>query len=265
MLPEDKGFAFYSAANAVSSSGNPRDAQLEYRAMAGELAALGVTLNIGPSEDICRRQGVDLSALCFGTSPAVIGAYARAFKSGHHDRGVLTALRHVPFRLGLRTIWLKQRPSSAMLHLLLRSESSDALIVSVKAMETMRYLDVSLSLPRTAKARGGRSVFHDALIFEMDMPGGAPALYGETVVRALQTGADMILVREPSNLPAGITALSVEAIQAALKTGRLQMARIEDAYRHAQMLKARLQSFPGSSQTTQLTPEPVPQFADGMQ
>ncbi len=265
VLSEEKGFAFYNSANAISSSGNPSEAQLEYRTMAGELAALGVTLNIGPSEDTCRRQGVDLSALCFGTSPAAIAAYAHAFQFGHHDRGVLTALRHVPFRPGLRTVWLREPPSLAMLHLLLRSESSDALVINVKAMESMRYLDVSLSTLRTAKARGARSIFHDALIFEMDMPGGAPALYGDTVVRALQTGADMILIREPSTLPAGITALSVEAIQAALKSGHLQMARIEDAYRHAQTLKARLQSLPARARIAVLNPKPVPQLADGMQ
>ena len=201
VLPEDKGFAFHNSANAVSSSGTPYEAQLEYRTMAGELAALGVTLNIGPSEDICRQQGVDLSALCFGTSPSVIAAYARAFKFGHHDRGVLTAFRHVPFQPGLRTAYLRDRPSVAMLHLLSRSEPGDALVISVKAMETMRYLEVSLGVPRAAKARGVRNTFHDALIFEMDMPGGAPAFYGETVVRALQAGADMILVREPSTLP----------------------------------------------------------------
>jgi hypothetical protein len=257
VMSEDKGFTFHSSANAVSSSGNPHEAQVEYRAMADELAGLGVTLNIGPSEDACRRQGVDLSALCFGTSPALIAVYARAFKFGHHDRGVLAALRHVPFRPGLRTTWLKERPSSAMMHLLSRSEPSDALVISVKAMESMRYLDVSLGLARTAKARGSRGNFHDALIFEMDMPGGAPALYGETVVRALLSGADMILVREPSTLPAGITALSFEAVQAALKSGRLQMARIEDAYRHAQTLKARLQSLPARAKTAGLERDSV--------
>ncbi len=259
VLPEDKGFTFYNSANALSSGGSPYEAQLEYRAMAGELAALGVTLNIGPSEDVCRRQGVDLSALCFGTSPSVIAAYARAFKFGHHDRGVLTAMRHVPFRPGLRTSWVSERPSSAMLHLLLKSESSDALVVSVKAMETMRFLEVSLGTHRTAKARGLRGSFHDALIFEMDMgPGGAPALSGEAIVRALQAGADMILVREPSTLPADITVLSVGAIQAGLKSGRLQMARIEDAYRHAQMLKARLQSLPARTKIAGLNREPAP-------
>ena len=257
LLPEDKGFAFYNSANAVSSSGSPHQAQTEYRAMAGELAGLGVTLNIGPSEDTCRRQGVDLSALCFGTAPSAVALYARAFKFGHHDRGVLTALRHVPFRPGLRTTWVKERPSAAMMRLLMKTEPSDALVISVKAMETMRYLDVSLGTARAAKTRGSRGNFHDALIFELDMPGGAPALYGETVVRALQAGADMILVREPSTLPAGITALSMEAVQSALKSRRLQMARIEDAYRHAQTLKARLRSLPVGGKTAGINRDPV--------
>ncbi len=265
VLSEDKGFVFYNSANAVSSGGNPHEAQREYRAMADGLAALGVTLNIGPSEDVCRRQGVDLSAHCYGTSPSAIAAYAHAFKLGHHDRGVLTALRHVPFRPGLRTTWIKERPSTAMLHLLLRSEPSDALVVTVKAMETMRYVDLSLSSIRTARTRGGRTSFHDALIFEMEVPRGAPALYGDTVVRALQSGADMILIREPSSLPAGITALSFEAIQSALKSGRLQMARIEDAYRHAQTLKARLQSLPARARIAVLQAGAAPPSAGDTQ
>ena len=40
VLAEDKGFAFYASANAVSSSGTPYDAQLSYRAMASR-AGLG--------------------------------------------------------------------------------------------------------------------------------------------------------------------------------------------------------------------------------
>jgi glutamate dehydrogenase/leucine dehydrogenase len=67
----------------------------------------------------------------------------------------------------------------------------------------------------------------------------------------------MILVREPSTLPAGITALSMEAVQSALKSRRLQMARIEDAYRHAQTLKARLRSLPVGGKTAGINRDPV--------
>ncbi len=243
VLAEDKGFAFYASANAVGSAASPYEAQLAYRAMAGELAALGVTLNIGPTEDICREDGIDLSAHCFGTSPALIAAYARAFNFGHHDRGVLTALRHVPFRGGLRTSWINERASSAMLHLLAKGEASDALVVSVKAMEPLPLTDLSFGAARAARVRS--SGFRGALIFEMDMGcAGAPMRYGDAIVRAFQAGADIILVREPSSLPAGLSALSLDAIEAGLRSGRLQMSRIEDAYRHVQVLKARLRTFP---------------------
>src|SRR5208282_2981705 len=168
VLSEDKGFAFYSAANAVSSASSPYEAQLLYRAMASELAALGVTLNIGPSEDICREDGVNLSAFCFGTSPSRIAAFARAFNFGHHDRGVLTALRHAPFQGGLRTSWINESASTAILHRLVKGETSDALVVRVKAMEPLPLTGVSFRLPNhRIKSRDNRGFgFDGALIFE---------------------------------------------------------------------------------------------------
>lgn len=256
VLSGDKGFAFYNSANALSSTANPYEAQLVYRAMASELAALGVTLNIGPSEDVCREVGVNLSAPCFGRSPSIIAAYARAFNFGHHDRGVLTALRHAPFRPGLRTSWLSERPSAAMLHLIVRGETSDALVVSVKAAQPLPLADISSSAVRTS--RPGSSGSRGALIFELDLgPGSAPKAYGEAVVRALQAGADLILVREPSALPENFSSLNAEAIQAALKSRRLQLARVEDAYRHAQALKARLKNFPARTQIAGLNRAPL--------
>ncbi len=264
VLAEDKGFAFYNSANAIGSAGSPYEAQLAYRAMASELAALGITLNIGPTEDICREEGVNLSAHCFGTSPALIAAYARAFNFGHHDRGVLTALRHVPFRAGLRTSWINERASSAMLHLLVKGETSDALVISVKAMEPLPLTDLSIGAPRAARVRSFG--FRGAVIFEMDMgSGSAPMLYGEAIVRAFQAGADMILVREPSSLPAGLSALSLGAIQAALRSGRLQMARIEDAYRHVQALKARLRTFPSRTKIAGLDRSAAPPHSGGVE
>ncbi|MGC1584733.1 MAG: glycoside hydrolase family 3 N-terminal domain-containing protein [Rhodomicrobium sp.] len=264
VLAEDKGFAFYNSANAISSSGSAYEAQLAYRAMAGELAALGITLNIGPTEDICPEEGVDLSAHCFGTSPALITAYARAFNFGHHDRGVLTALRHVPFRAGLRTSWMNERASSAMLHFLVKGETSDALLVSVKAMEPLPLMDLSFRALRGPRVRS--SGFRGALIFEMDMgDGSAPMLYGEAIVRAFQAGADMILVRDPSSLPAGLSAVSLDAIRAALRSGRLQMSRIEDAYRHVQTLKARLRTFPSRTKIAGLDRGAAPSHSGGVE
>jgi beta-N-acetylhexosaminidase len=250
VLSEDKGFAFYGSASSVGSGGSAHEAQLLYRAMAGDLAALGVNFNIGPSEDACREDGVNLSAFCFGTTPSRIAAFTRAFNFGHHDRGVLTALRHVPFRSGLRSSWMNERVSSAILHLHVKRETSDALVVRVKAMEPMALTEVAFAWrQKKARAPGGRSAgFDGALIFELDMgPSGAPVRYEEAIVRAFQAGADMIIVREPSSIPSGLYATSLDAVRAGIKSGRVPMARIVDAYKHVQRLKARLR--PSQSRT----------------
>jgi beta-glucosidase-like glycosyl hydrolase len=261
VLSEEKGFAFYGSPSSVSSGGSAYEAQLLYRAMAGELATLGVNFNIGPSEDACREDGVNLSAFCFGAMPSRIAAFARAFNFGHHDRGVLTALRHVPFRSGLRSSWMNERASSAILHLLVKAETSDALVVRVKAMEPMALTDVAFAWRRKkAKAPGGRNFGSDgALIIELDPgPGGAPIRYDEAILRAFQAGADMILIREPSSIPAGVYNVSLDAVRAAVKSNRLPAARITEAYKHVQRLKARLRASPSRTKVAGLDrPEAV--------
>ncbi len=246
VLNEEKGFAFYNSASSVSS-GTPYEAQLGYRVMAGELAALGMNLNIGPSEDSCRENGINLSALCYGKSPSRIAAFARAFNFGHHDRGVLTALRHVPFREGLSSSWKSERASSALLHLLIGGETSDALVIHVKATQPVALADIAFGL-RQKKGRpqeGRRFGFDGAVIFELDMgPGGTPMRYGEAILRAFQDGADMVLIRDPSSLPADIHSLSLAAVREGVKSGRLKTARIMEAYGHVQTLKARLRTVP---------------------
>jgi beta-N-acetylhexosaminidase len=255
VLSEEKGFAFYGSASSVSSSSTAYEAQLLYRAMAGELAALGVNFNIGPSEDACREDGINLSAFCFGAMPSRIGAFARAFNFGHHDRGVLTALRHVPLRSGLRTSWTNERASSAILHLLVKGETSDALVVRVKAMEPIALTGIAYA-PGQKKGgapRGRRFGFDGTLIFELDIgPGGTPIRYEEAILRAFQAGADMILVRESASIPAGVYNVSLDAVRAGIKSGRLPMARIVEAYKHVQRLKARLRASPSRTKVAGL-------------
>ena len=129
-----------------------------------------------------------------------------------------------------------------MVHALTGGEASDALVVRVKAMQPPRFLDIA---PK-GKSKFTRSFgFQGVLIFELAMgPDGAPLRYSEAVLRAFEAGADMVLVREPSGLPADVYAISLEAVQNGLKSHRLALSRIVDAYRRVQRMKARLQTFP---------------------
>ncbi|MFZ1109657.1 MAG: glycoside hydrolase family 3 N-terminal domain-containing protein [Rhodomicrobium sp.] len=246
MLSEEKGFAYYASANAVSSERAPSEAQLFYREMATELSSLGVNLNIGPSGDICRDGGVDLSAPCFGTAPPQIAAFAAAFTFGHHDRGVLTALRHAPFSAGLLPSWRTERASAAMLRSVVRTELSDALVIRVKATEPTPFAHLQ---PEGAAKKSASELrrgygFHGAIIYDLDLgANGAPFRYGEAILRAFQTGADIVMVKDASVLPGDLPSIGCDAVEAGLKSGRLSSARVEDAYRHVQQLKDRLRGL----------------------
>ncbi len=246
VLADDKGFSYYASANAVGSERDPNEAQLIYREMADELSSLGVNLNIGPSGDICRDEGVDLSASCFGTAQSRVAAFAAAFTFGHHDRGVLTALRHVPYSIGLQASWKTQRASAAMIRGLTTSERSDALVIRVKATDPFPLAQAQPQpASRKSASRLRRSLgFHGTIIYDLDLGvGGAPLRYGEAILRAFETGADIVMVRDPSALPADLAAIGYDAVEAGLKSGRLPLARIEDAYLHVQQMKDRLRGL----------------------
>ncbi len=239
-LPEDKGFVFYASASAVGSGSSPSEAQLLYREMAAGLATLGVNLNLGPSEDACREEGVNLSGTCFGIAPSRIADFARAFNFGHHDAGILTALRHVPFRAGLRTSSVNESASAAILHNIVRAETSDAIVIHVKAVEPLLLQEAALH-GKLRKKEHRSFGFDGAMIFDLDMgSGGAPLRFEEAILRSIQAGADMILIRDASALSPDLPARMFEAVQKALKSDRLTIARIDDAYRHVQRLKERL-------------------------
>ncbi len=137
----------------------------------------------------------------------------------------------------------------------------------MKAMEPSPLVLAPFGFPRRKPKASDRGFgFHGALIFELDTgPGGAPLRYRDAILGAFEAGADMVLVREPSNLPARLSALSLEAIQAGLKSGRVSLARLEDAYRQVQRLKARARAFPSASKVAGLDRQPMPLVAGGFE
>ena len=238
-LSEEKGFAFYASANAVAGDLNAYEAKLLYRDMAAELALLGATLNIGPSADVCREAGVDLSASCFGNTPSSVAAFASAFSEAHHDRGVLTALQHEPFRKNGQSLSLLRQARFAILREVMARQISDAIVIRVKATGPGSLPETPYGSPRMNLYRG--TGFHGVLIFDLDMGSqGAPIRQDEVILRAFRAGADMVLIRDPSALRGDFHSLAFEAIQRGLKSGRLRMARLEEAYKRVQRLKERL-------------------------
>jgi beta-N-acetylhexosaminidase len=246
-LSEDKGFSFYGAANAVSNNSSPQDAQVLYQDMAAELVSLGITLNIGPSGDICREAGVDLSAPCFGFTPSKVAQFAASFSLGHHAHGVLTALTHATSRPGLKPRVLPDRAVTAMLREVVSPGLHDAIIVKVRAIELPAQPVAALGYFNLDTYRLGG--FGGALIIDLELGlSDAPMRCDEAILRALNAGADALFMRHPCGAEGRLPVIGYEAVRTGLASGRLRMSRFADAYERVQRLKQRLRNVRSKTQ-----------------
>ncbi|MBT3071371.1 hypothetical protein KKP04_10905 [Rhodomicrobium sp. Az07] len=250
-LGEEKGFSFYPSAKTVGQSRSLGEARALYREMAAEMSSLGVTLNLGPALGACDDRRADFSAPCFAAAEPRARAFAAAFTRGHHDRGVLTALRAEAFGARRAASLRRERASAAMLRNVVKFDAADAVILRLRAGE--RVLTATVSSPSSASRLGESAVRRDmafggAIIADLDL-GGAPLHHGDAVASALIAGADLVLVRATPDVPQDLDETVYEAVEAAVVSGRLPRARVEDAWRHVLSLKARLDTFRRRMQT----------------
>ncbi|WP_164729799.1 glycoside hydrolase family 3 N-terminal domain-containing protein [Rhodomicrobium lacus] len=247
-LAEEKGFTFYPSARNVGQGRNLGEARALYREMAGEMSSLGISLNFGPALGACGDKRADFSAPCFAATEPRARAFAATFTRGHHDRAVLTALRAEPFGAGRATAaWRRERASTAMLQAVAKVDTADAAILRMKAAEGALPVAVA-SLYQSLRPGESRirrhMAFGGAIIADLDLgTGGAPLRHGEAVVSALAAGADLVLVRATPDVPQDLDETVYEAVEAAVVTGRLSRARVEDAWRHVLSLKSRLRTI----------------------
>ena len=68
------------------------------RAIAAQLAGVGIDMNLAPVLDLQNPGNLTISARrrSFSSDPALVAAHAREFVLGHHDEGILTAVKHFP-------------------------------------------------------------------------------------------------------------------------------------------------------------------------
>ncbi|WP_088348650.1 MULTISPECIES: glycoside hydrolase family 3 N-terminal domain-containing protein [Rhodomicrobium] len=222
-----RGFKAFPTAAEIGVRADALDAFNRYRDMAAELSSLGVNLNLGPSANACTDAEAD-SDDCFGSAPPHVAAFGTAFNYGHHDAHVLTALRY--------QLSADAGASLEAMRDMVRRLAPDALVIALPDADEAppEYLAAALRLLREAG--------FDGVIIARLPTSDAPTDFGEATVQALAVGADMVLAAEaPSAEDFGERA--VEALNAAVQSGRLAMPRIEDAHSRAGQLQDRLRSW----------------------
>jgi beta-N-acetylhexosaminidase len=213
-----------------------------YRALGGELAALGITLDLAPTVDVnSAPDNPVIGTRSFGTDPQRVAAHTAAAVAGLADAGVAACAKHFPG------------------HGATRVDSHDALAVVDAPLAVLRERDLP---PFAAAVRAGVPAIMTAHIRVPELTGDAPATFspaalrgllrdelgftgaivtdalemggaagregiGAAAVRSLAAGADLLCLG--ALITEELVEQTVAAILAAVRDGRLPADRLADA------------------------------------
>jgi beta-N-acetylhexosaminidase len=252
--------AGYTATLSHQDLGDANDlaqTELEARRIGTMLREAGINWNLAPVVDVGYNPanpvivGVGRS---FGAHPALVAAQARAYITGMHAAGLLTALKHFPghgssvtdSHLGFVDVTQTANPEVelAPYRLLL----ADGVVDSVMTAHVFnRRFDRKYPATLSSSTIAGllrRDIGWRGVVVSDDMRMGAiEQHYGlkDAVVRAVRAGVDVGLIaddRLPNGQPASDQAL--EALRAAVRRGRIRTDRAAEALARLDALRARL-------------------------
>ena len=256
---------FWPSAMAIAATGDPSLAEREGRVVAREARAVGVTQILAPVADV----NVDpdnpvINARSFGEDPQDVSRYVAAFIRGVQSEHVLATAKHfpghgdthidshralpvldvsperlervelVPFRAAIAAnvasimIGHLSVPSIEPTPAPVRSDQHNENPYGTTAEEVTRAgtLPATIS-PKIINGLLRKELGYDGLVVSdaFDM-GGLTEHFdpGEAAVRAIEAGEDQVLL-SPN------TDMAIAAVKAAVKSGRISEARIDESVR----------------------------------
>src|SRR6266481_4635819 len=245
----DEGTSFPTAM-ALAAGGNPKDAYTMGKITALEARAVGVHWIYAPDADVNNNPGNPIiNTRSFGADPARVAEFVSEFVRGVRENGGLATAKHFPghgdtaadSHIDLPVI----RADRARLDQLELVPFRAAIAMQVESIMTGHLNVPALEPDPNTPATLSHSILTDLLRKElgyqglivtdaMDM-GGITVRYapGEAAVRAVVAGADALLMPP-------VPDAAFEALQAAVKSGRISKARLDASVRRILQAKARL-------------------------
>ncbi len=233
----------------LAATRTPAQVRAAAAVAARRLRAAGVDMDLAPVLDLDAGPGPDAQhpagRRSFSANPAVAGRYGAAFAQGLRDGGVVPVVKHFP-GLGRATANTDSAPASVPALAELRradlrpfraaiAAGVPAVMVSHASVPGLGSGPASLSPAAVTGLLRGELGFRglvvtDSLSAEAVRAAGFPV--PAAAVRALQAGADFLLFG-PAGPAAPATAVGmVDAIERAVRSGRLPVDRLRDAVRH---------------------------------
>src|SRR5712664_3525993 len=245
----DEGRSFPTAM-ALAAGGNPKDAYAMGKITALEARAVGIHWIYAPDADVNNNPGNPIiNTRSFGEDPARVAEFVSEFVRGVQENGGLATAKHFPghgdtaadSHIDLPVI----RADRARLDQLELVPFRAAISMQVDSIMTGHLSVPALEPDPNAPATLSHNILTDLLRKQlgyqglivtdaMDM-GGITVRYapGEAAVRAVAAGADALLMPP-------VPDAAFEALQAAVKSGRISKERLDASVRRILEAKARL-------------------------
>lgn len=225
-------------------------------AIAGDLAAAGMTMNLAPVADVNTNPDNPVIGIrSFGSDPALVGRHVAAFVRGLQRHGVAACAKHFPghgdtavdSHLGTAVVHVSRDELAAGPLLPFRAAIAAGVRAIMTAHVVVPALDdvpATLSAPVLTRLLRAELGFAGAVLTDaLDMRGVSRAIpIEECAVRALAAGADGLCLG-PGVDAAGVARVHA-AIVAAIRSGRLAEEQVGEAAARVGRTAADLPAWP---------------------
>ncbi len=245
----DEGTSFPTAM-AVAAGGIPQDAYTMGKITAREARALGVHWVYAPDADVNNNPGNPIiNTRSFGEAPERVAEFVSAFVRGVEENGALATAKHFPghgdtaadSHIDLPVIRADRDRLEHLELVPFRAAIAAGVSTVMTGHLSIPALEPDPNTPATLSSNILTGLLRKELGFEglvvtdaMDM-GGITVRYapGEAAVRAVAAGADCLLMPP-------VPDAALEALQGAVKSGRISKERLDASVRRILQAKARL-------------------------
>jgi len=248
-----RGSTGFPNAMAIGATGKPNYAEAFGRITGEEARAVGVHWNFFPVADVnSNPDNPIINTRSFGEDPASVGEMVAAYIRGAHSAGFLTTAKHFPghgdtatdSHLGLAQVTGNRARLDAVELPPFRKAIASGVDAVMVAHVTVPALDPTPNAVATVSPTIVTELLKNQLAFKglvitdaLDMA-GLTRLYandiGREAVDAFKAGNDMLLI--PPDLDA-----AYRAVLAAVKSGEISKARLDDSVLNILKLKASLE------------------------
>jgi beta-N-acetylhexosaminidase len=251
-LDADLGFPPSRSAAELGRIDDPALTRREAAAMAGMLAAAGITLNLAPVVDLAVHPSNPIIAgigRSYGADPGRVIAHAMAFIETHHESGIACAIKHFPghgsstadTHLGVADVtgtWseVELEPFAA----LVAAGLPDAVLT---AHVFNANLDpdhpATLSKATVTDVLRDRIGFAGAVLSDDLQMGAIRDAYGyeEAVALAIEAGIDLLVVANQMVYDQEVAPRTIDLIEGLVRSGRISERRIDESWQRIQRLK----------------------------